>query len=1000
MCASASALGLSVSLAQVPAPTFDLPAQPLGKALTALSEQADIAIYAPSALVKDKRSRAVFGSMTVKAALDSLLAGTRLEATFSDSGAIVIREMKAQEAFTPVQPAPVQTIRPAEVDKLVVYGRYSTGLGRALDIKRKAVSIVDAIVAADIGKLPASNVAEALQRLPGVTISREAGEGQFIGVRGLGPNFQSVTFNGVPIAVNENIRNSDQSGRQFRFRVLPADLVGGIVVTKSPTADLIDGGIGANIDIVTVKPLDRGRFTAGQVYTSFDERVGEPTLNGSLSAGWVNTDDTFGFISGVSYQKREVQFDRFQTFGYNTRDVDGHEDIEVADGWNTTVEEEHRRRMSFLGGIQWRPAQTIEVRSDILYSNFNNEIAENRVTYGFGSYTETDLLPRSARIKDGVLYAGTIMGGEINRNAEYSEQTHENLSASIEADWDVGSWTLSPSLSHSAANSRLDTPLQRIESRRSYDEDLVYSFDLGEDPSGKGKVVGVSTNIDLADPDAVPFRRYRIRPIDSEDRDTTFLFGAKRNLDFTAGPLEMTALSFGTQLTDRSRDYQRRDRTLVARNGVTVDAGFFSYHVPDDAFDGLLDMREIWTGPDFAQFARAFTLSDGEYDGVKPDTDDLAPTSSDLRQSYRVDEGILALYGRLDFESLFGALPVTGNLGLRWVETDTAVDGTLVTATTQDGGGSAVTDSPRTTKSSYSELLPSLNLTFELKDDVFFRIAASRTLTRPSLASLRDATVPNSATVSEIYELGQAALDNPNLEVTGVGGNPALKPYTSINLDASLEWYFEEFGALSVSVFHKDISDFISGQQRLETLPFAVHDGSAVMLDIHVNRPQNIGDATLSGIEFGFANQIPNGLGLSASAAFASSDIDLENADGSTLPGRLQGVSEQSYSITPFFERGPLEAHLSYTWRSEFDSNSNVTIASDVRTSLEDTIMAGAFGTLDFGASFALSDSFELYAEGVNLTDEHQTAYQGYKARPYQIHQYGRTFNLGLRGAF
>jgi iron complex outermembrane receptor protein len=978
--------------AQVAAPVgISVPAQPLASAISALAAQTDITIYAPSRLLKGKMSVAVSGAPNARAALDAMLKGAGLEISLSRNGTYILRQ--ADRAVRPA--APTQAPDDARA-VIVVVGAYSESVERALDIKREAASQADAVVASDIGKLPAVNVAEALQHLPGVTVSREAGEGEFVGVRGLGPNFQSVTFNGLPIAVNENIRNSDQSGRQFRFRVLPADLVGGVVVTKAPTADMVEGGIGANIDIRSVRPLERGAFASARVSAGLDERSSRLTPNGSLSGGWVNASDTLGLIGGISVQSRDVQFDRLQTFGYDHYDVPGVGTVEVMDGWNTTVEQERRQRLSFLGGLQWRPADDVELHAEILYAQFDNRIAENRLTYELGKHVVDRLVPGSARVRDGVLHAADIEGGKLYRNAEYSEQVHRNLTFILGGEAGLAGWTLSPTLSLSGATSNLDLPLQRIEAVTAEGASVSYGFDLGPDPVGRGEINRLEADLDLTDPSATAFRRYRIRPVNSEDHSVTLSLDAVRPLQASFAGLDWTEIQTGFQAGGRSRDYQRRDRMLTLKPGYAVGDGYYDYPVPGDAFDGLIGRRSLWAGPDLGAFREAFEVA-GEYAGASPQADDLAPTSDDLRQSYRIEEDTLALYARLDFEGWVRDAPLTGNIGLRWADTDTRVLGTLVTARGAGAGGMETLSAPRVTHGSYQEFLPSLNLRLELAPDFVARFAASRSLTRPSLASLRDATVPSSATVSEIFELGQAALGDPDLDLNAVGGNPKLKPYVSTNVDGSLEWYFEEFGALTASVFYKRIEDFISGEARRETMPFAVRGGGAVALDVFVNRPQNIGDATLAGLELGYGVRTQSGLGLSASATITSSRLDLSLQNGGTQRARLQGASRLSYSITPFFERGPFEAYVSYTWRSEFESNGNVTIASDPRTDADDAIMAADFGTLDFGASYHFNDAVSLFAEGVNLTDARQAAYQGYEAKLYQLQQYGRTLNLGLR---
>ena len=220
-------------------------AQPMDRALEQLARQSGSDILFTRASVAQLRAPALSGEFDAETAVRRLIAGTPLTVIRDGSGALIVRE----QASTP-RPAPTSvTEAPEEVEEVVVTATFSDGVERSLEVKRKADSISDAVVAADIGKLPANNIAEALQRVPGVTIVREAGEGQFISVRGLGPNFQAVTFDGMPLAYNENIRNSGQSGRQFRLQVLPAALIDSVVVTKSPTADIVESGVGSSVEI-------------------------------------------------------------------------------------------------------------------------------------------------------------------------------------------------------------------------------------------------------------------------------------------------------------------------------------------------------------------------------------------------------------------------------------------------------------------------------------------------------------------------------------------------------------------------------------------------------------------------------------------------------------------------------------------------------------------------------------------------------------------------------
>lgn len=898
-------------------------------------------------------------------------------------------------------PAPEEA---TEVEEIVVTGSFATSLADALTIKRRADSISDAVSASDIGNFPAVNVAEALQRVPGVSISREAGEGQFVSVRGLGPNFQSVTLNGAPIAYNENVRNSDQSGRQFQFRVIPADLISAIVVTKAPTADLIDGGIGANIDIRTADALQTKPFATARAYTHYEGRTRENTPNGSLSFGWRNADRTLGLIAGVSLATRDVQFDRVQTTGYTNRVING-QTVAVPNEIQMTLEQEERERVSAMAGLSWKPTDAFAFRADALYSRFNNTIDEDRISFGFGGRSDfsTRLVPGSARVVNGVLYGAQISGGRIDRNAEYSEQEHENLSLRGQIDWNLAGWTITPSISYSEALSSLPVPLQRISGATAENPaGLLYSYDFGDNPVGDRHYAAVLTNLDLSSPTTTAVTAYRTRPINSEDTDTTALLNIERDLGARFVGVEFGKVQFGGQYTERSRDYQRRDRVLTLRPGVNVNTPeYLNQQLPRNAFnESIANLYPMGLTYNRALYGMAYVIA-GESDDTNAQSDDLVPTGADLQQSYGVDETVTAAYARSDFSAEVGPFPLTGNLGIRWVSTDTTVKGTLLTAGRNGAGAVTTVVNPQTFEGSYDEFLPSLNLNFELRDSLYLRLGVSKTLTRPSLADLRTAVVPNSSLVTQVFLNGQTALDTATASTkVGVGGNPELRPYTSINYDASLEWYFNDFGAIYGAVFKKDISDFIGGIARTEQILFATQAGQTLTADLLITRPQNIGDASVEGFEMGFSYKFDWGLGLAASATFTDSSADIEATPGVFTTAGLQGVSDQSFSISPFFEKGPFEVHFSYTYRSDFTANGNITPGSNAVIDKNAAIIADGFGSLDFGASWQVTDRFQIFAEGTNITDERQAVYQGSEDRPFQIHEYGPSYNLGLRATF
>lgn len=969
-------------------------AQPLAGALEQVARQSGTDILFTRIAVARLNAPALTGEFDAETAVRRLIAGKPLTVTRDAGGTLIVRPQPAAAQQTPS----VETTETVTDQDIVVTARFSEGVERSLDVKRKADSISDAVVAADIGKLPAVNVAEALQRVPGVTITREQGEGQFISVRGLGPNFQAVTFDGMPLAYNENIRNSGQSGRQFRLQVLPAALIDSIVVIKSPTADLVENGIGSTVDIRLLNPLDRPSFVAVNAYGGYEERTDTIHPNGSIAAGWRNADKTFGVLAGVSYTRRETQFDRLRN-GWSDATVAGPGTVRVPGDVQPYLELEDRERLSAVAGVQWRPTPNLEFDIDALYSRFTNETFERRLTYYIPSQlSRLDL--STAVVEDGRLVAGTIRGARIRNYSEYLDQKHENLQINATARLDLGGWKIEPRFSYARALSDLTTPIQRVQYTTASGRGGNLTFDFRNDVVGDGRVNALYTDLDLTDPSLMNYDSFSVRPINSEDEDKTFVLNVSRDLDAGIGGFTLARVRFGGQVSDRFRDYQRRDRASTAlRPGLTRTGAFLRYPVPGNAFDQSIQRGQAWTNVDWNLFNSSYVLA-GEYDGVNPSANDLAPTAADLQNSYRVGEKVLAGYARIDFESTLGALPLTGNFGLRYIRTDTDVRGTAVTPRPNGTGGVTTTVTPVLTEARYEEWLPSANATIELHDNIQLRLAAGRTMTRPSLSELRNSINTNSATVTAIYNQGAAALADPALNLTASAGNPNLRPYTSWNFDVSFEWYFDKFGAFTAAAFHKKVSDYIASDFETRSLAFAVNDGSTLPVDIQVATPVNVGDAAISGIELGYTNRLPFGLGLTATATFATSKLELIRSGVGVQSAGIQGVSDVSYSITPFFETGPFEINVSYTYRSKYMTDAGALVTSLPTVEENVAYYQNGFGIVDLGMSYQIRPNIEAFAQAVNLLNQRQVSFAGTPNEFSEIHTFGRTVNFGVRAKF
>ncbi|MDX3773366.1 TonB-dependent receptor [Chromatiaceae bacterium AAb-1] len=840
------------------------------------------------------------------------------------------------------------------VEQITVRGSYSKSLQSAASVKRFSDSVVDAIIAEDIGKFPAQNIAEALQRVTGVSIVRDRGEGVYVRVRGLGSNFQVTTLNGNTMAVNENVRTSGQFGRQFRFDTLPAELVSAVEVVKSPTADLDEGAIGGTVNIKTFRPLQLGENKiSASAQASYAELAEETNPRLSGLANWVNDSKTFGVLVSAAYAERSVRQDRAIEINWteydNGIDTDGDG---VADsgaiiapgGVRPTLELEDRKRLGLSTAIQWKPADNLDINADILY--VDQKVNYNEFTYS-ADFNVNQLVPGSAVFRDNALVGGSTLNGAVQIGRESSGIRDENLAFSLGATWTLNDWTLAASLFHSTANSNDEDPIIRTRVRQTGGIAFDFLF-----PTVDGKSVPDITyhNADLLDPSQWPGRRLEWRTIEAEDTEQAVKFDISRKLDHSV----FSQFSAGLKLRERERDYFRRDLVLIdgIEGEIFDDSYFTAFPVSGFLGDASGSLPQIWLVPDESKFWNNYPSA----------TDLAAPLSSgDLRNSYNIEESIYAAYAMLNMDTDIGGMPLKGNVGVRLVKTE------QTSSSHASADGETI---PVTFNSDYTDVLPSLNLALNLTDTVLTRFAAAKVVTRPDLQDMAPRLTFNSGE-----------------RLTATGGNPNLNPFEAWQYDLTLEWYPNDTTALAAGVFYKDISTFIQTQKS--DLEFG---GQIYELSSKVNGS----NADVTGIElayqqvFAFLPEPFNGLGVQAN--YTWTDSSALYVDGETrFKGKLEDVAKNSYNLTVFYEKEAFSARVGYSWRDS--------VLNQIGTNNRSTKNKDAFGSLDASLSYAINDHVTVFAEGINLTDEAEQEFvDGNQFGSYTY--YGRTFGIGVRVNF
>lgn len=827
-------------------------------------------------------------------------------------------------------------------EEVVVYGSYANSLDRAMDVKRQSATVMDAINAEDIGKFPAENVAEAMQMLPGIQIARSRGEGLSVSVRGLGPQFQVTQLNGRNLAVNENVENSGQDGRQFRYDTLPSELISGLEVVKSPEARLEEGAIGGIVNVKTFRPLElenNGAASAKLTHTELADST-DPKLSGLYR--WVNEDNNLGILLSGAYSEREIRQDRSMNWNWirgELESADAAQDFSTVFGngrHRPTLERQNKERLSLASALQWKSSEQHEMNVDLLWSDLDVEFDEVGMDIELGGPVSNALLVGDS------LVAGTAENTNLQLSRESSTSNHQSLSFAMNNRWSWDNWVASVDVSRSAAHSETDDPIRRTRLRLN---DVAVGFDFS---GGHKKVPQFSFPVDISDAQQFPGRRIEYRTIEVDDSDNSL------KLDFeylTSGVL--SSVQFGVSKRDRERDYKRRDiRVSDGIDGVIFDDSYFESFPVSDFGDGISSAYlDNWAVPNGDKFHDEFF------------TDELLAqplTNGDKRNSYKVAENITALYVQGNFDYHLG-IPVFGNIGLRHVRTEQNPSGTSI-----------INDLPVAVDYSqkYNKTLPSLNVNMELTDEWLMRVSAAKVMSRPSLPDLRPGIT--------------FSTDAP----TASGGNPLLKPYEATQFDVSAEYYFSESGYASLTGFYKDINTFITGQsQRLNV------NGTEVTL----SAPANTGEGEIQGVELAYQQVLDflpapfDGLGVQANYTYVDSQVEVSE-NGKLVSQPVSGLSEHSYNLVAFYEKNGFAARLGYNWRDDYLAGNGV---GDVADHYIDE-----FGTLDMNVSYEIIDDTRLSFEAVNITDESIYGYHDNSSRPGSIDHYGSRYALGISTKF
>jgi TonB-dependent receptor len=907
------------------------------------------------------------------------------------------------------------------VQEVVVTG-FRNSLARAIDIKKNADSEVDTILAEDIGKFPDLNLADSLQRIPGVTISRENGEGRQITVRGLGPQYTRVLINGMEALATVGSPDNDggvNRTRSFDFNVFSSDLFNSLTVRKTAEGNLEEGSLGATIEMRSAHPFD---FAGFKFIANMKEdhntlaNSTQPRASMLISDTW--DDGHWGALLSLSYSKRNfldtgastVRWDEgnvLSTGGTSAAPLVGFGSVlgtncqvfPLPTACVATDSALHPRfprydyytdtqtRLGLSGSLQWKPDDnnlfTLDYLHSLWYATRQEQYLEAPGFSGTGKCTNVNTCTSIANIKvisetiqNGVLTAGTFNGVDMRVEDRYDEM-HTNFNQiTLKGEHRFSDkFSVDELIGGSLANF-----MNPIQTTLGFDQFNIqnFSYDFG---TRIPKLNFGSANLSASGPWVLTSVRERPQSDDNDfytgqinahyvvNDDLTFSGG----LSFKEYRFQTTSFRLvnGESVTS-SNVYKNLQLTPISQisqllnfsNAINIPGGSSTTSITPDVFKAA-QVFGLYTNPLFA-------LS------ITPD----------LGNNARATEKDYGVWGQADFKFNLLDRPVTGNLGLRDVKTDQFTQGfSFVSSVLR----------PTTSNRSYSDFLPSLNLAWHWSDDFLVRFGAARVMTRPNLTDL----------------LASTSISVSGTQFNVKTGNPGLKPFLANSYDLSFEWYPSHGSMLSLALFHKDIDSLITTQVfniPFHGNPFGIPDSAAVAAcgstpgcspsaNWQFSVPTNTSGGGVNGLEINYQQPFTSlpGLwshtGLLLNGTYVDSSVKYPTSTtGVFVTNQLLGLSRYAANATIYYEDSKWMVRVSGAYRTKYLIQ---VPGKEIGTNADG--FDAAFN-LDTSIQYTINDHLKMSLEGINLTDQYENEFNdtGHDL-PYYYHHTGREILFGIR---
>jgi iron complex outermembrane receptor protein len=862
----------------------------------------------------------------------------------------------------------------------------------SIAVKKGSDSIVEAVSAEDIGKLPDTSIAESLARLPGLTAQRVDGRAQVISIRGLSPNYAGALLNG-----REMVSSSDS--RAAEYDQFPSELINSAVVYKTPDASLIGQGLSGTIDVKTLMPLDvRGRKVSVNVR-------GERNSNGTLTEGASGTgnrfsvsyvdqfaDNTLGVSLGYAHLNspgQTKQYKAWESGDYTQWGVAPFVGVPktatgyaaVAQGFDANVTSSSQIRDGLMAVVEYRPNQDFHSVLDLYYSNFKQDRTGRTLLGQAGPWNGTPPNPEYSNVATSNIEGNTVVtsgsmtdvvslirGDKLTRSDDLSAIGWKNTFKL------ANKWTAMADINYSRAVRNEDY----VELYASPVQTGVYNFS-GLGVSGNQSY---STSQNLTDPSTVLLRDPSnwgvIRSPRITDEIRAFRLVGKHDMDgFFSG------VESGVNYAERNKEVNRTQFNLSLAGGAS------SMPVPANALRSPTDL----SGSGFNGSIMSFDVPSvfGLY------SQKVASPWEEKDNHYGMHEKVTTVYGKLNIDSELGAVPVRGNVGVQWVHTD------------QFSNGFAwVNDKiyPVGDGTNYNDVLPSLNLVFSLQPDLIGRFGWAKTMARPRMDDLR-------AGADQPKVGDQPGTPGYGLWSASGGGNPKLEPWRAKSFDLSLEKYLNKRSYVAGAAFYKDLETFIYNQSVIRDfssfnntiLPGGVQPTSPFGT---VSAPANGTGGVVSGVEISASldgslfTQALDGFGVTASWSSTRSSLHEANNPDRSLDG-LSGIVN---TVGMYYEKNGFSSRISQRYRSAYEATTRGVLLNNVtsRIAAETTVDLQLGYAFESGAYKGLSMLLQVN----NLTDTPYSTSQSLQVGadnkvgvlPMTYATYGRTMLVGATYKF